>query len=276
MTKYLSAKQVGESFKRLRSRKTQGKVHLERTSVIMYFLAFDAVCKKLDQERLDLNPDREEGKRTRKNIELEFSKLVLIERNGKEIKQVLELGALDSNNKDPEKRISSNFLTVPLKKASDHSEPYLFPKRPPAPLMRLGRAATGLKWGMDRYSQWSQNLPLLLSQIKESTPFTDLAFFIFRDSKIETEISPGYIEVFSTLFRKRFTKELADLWIDRLNKERILAKHILNPFVNDFETFCKYIVQKSDETISDSTKLHNYIDYLQKLLVENKIEFDQI
>src|SRR5579863_2784899 len=111
---YLSSEQVSVSFKRLSSRKQEGKTHLERTSAFMYFIAFDAVCKSKGKGPIDFDPDKNEGKSNRKLIELEFTKLVLLNKVQGKITQVSELGKIDHTGKDPEKRISSNFLTVPL------------------------------------------------------------------------------------------------------------------------------------------------------------------
>ncbi|HYC79862.1 MAG TPA: hypothetical protein VEC17_02455, partial [Candidatus Binatia bacterium] len=81
----------------------------------MYFCALDAVCKKKGVDALDLNPNRTEGKDNRKLIELEFAKIALLSRNNDVLFQVTELGKIQRNGNEPEKRISSNFLTVPLK-----------------------------------------------------------------------------------------------------------------------------------------------------------------
>jgi len=44
MSKFLNPSLVLESFERLASKSEGGKAHLERTSAILYFLAFDAAC----------------------------------------------------------------------------------------------------------------------------------------------------------------------------------------------------------------------------------------
>src|SRR5690606_35170148 len=175
----------------------------------MYFLAFDAVCKKVDNTLLDLNPDKPNGKNNRKAIELEFTKLVLLDRSHGQIRQVSELGKVDCKSKDPEKRISSNFLTVPLKRASGQAGNFYYPQRPSTPLFKMGPAATGLKWGLKYYEDWMDNLPKLLSEIKDSTPFTDLAIFVFRDASIDAPVSSSLIDVLRPLITARFSEPLA-------------------------------------------------------------------
>ncbi|RZJ90563.1 MAG: hypothetical protein EOO20_07760 [Chryseobacterium sp.] len=271
---YFSSEQVSISFKRLSSRKSGGKTHMERTSALMYFLAFDVVCKSKGGGPVDFDPEKIEGKNNRKSIELEFTKLVLLNKEHNKIAQVSELGKIDYMGKDPEKRISSNFLTVPLKKASEHSTPYSYPKRPATPLMRLGQAATGQKWGINYCDDWRKNLPVLLSDIKQSSPFTDLAVFILRDTLFDRGATEC-ITTLSTGLSCRFSKELAEFWIERIEKEKLFAKHIQLPLSENHDSFGK------KNTINDLQfgsqisleQLSYHIKYLEDLLSAHNINY---
>lgn len=273
---YFSSDQVSVSFKRLVSRKRNGKTHLERTSCLMYFLAFDAVCKNVGLSRLDLNPEKTEGKNNRKAIELEFTKLVLLDRNQGKIRQVSELGKIDCTAKDPEKRISSNFLTVPLKKASEQSDPYFYPKRPSAPLIKLGQSATGLKWGIEYHQDWSSNLPKFLSEIKEPTPFTDLAVFVMRDTTIRTG-AKNYADALAVAIKERFSSELSQFWIERIEKEKVMVRHISEPFSDTHQPFAKPSQQVPVSRFESLNRddLISYIAHLEGILEANQIEFEQ-
>jgi|GEM_PF-3823322 len=263
---YLSSEQVSASFKRLSSRKPEGKTHMERTSALMYFLAFDAVSKAKGSSPLDFDPEKNEGKNNRKLIELEFTKLVLLNKAKGKIVQVSELGKIDNIGKDPEKRISSNFLTVPLKNASDHSTPYSYPKRPATPLMKLGEAATGLKWGIDYFDKWKVNLPILLSDIKQSTTFTDLAIFIFRDTFFEDGLQE-YKEALSSAIKTKFTSQLSEFWSEWIEKEKLFVKHIKSPFSIEHQPFGRNITTDQSKYNSlDKDVLINHITYLEDLL----------
>lgn len=224
---YLAREQVALSLRRLASRKSstekKSKTHKERTSILMYFLAFDAVCKAKNCSLLDLNPKKITGQENRKSLELEFAKLVLIKDTLGCKVQVLELGKIEESDKSPETRMSSNFLTVPLKKASEQSTPFHYPRRPNAPVIRMGSAATGHKWGIDYHPEWKTNIGTLLHEVKESTPFTDLAVFTQRDSQFSTN---DFTEAISTAIKKRYTRALADLWLKKIKQEQIFAKHI--------------------------------------------------
>lgn len=275
---YFNSEQVSLSFKRLTSRKHDGKTHLERTSCLMYFLAFDAACKNVNRTILDLDPEKADGKHSRKAIELEFTKLVLLERMPNKIRQVAELGKVDCTGRDPEKRISSNFLTVPLKKASEQSQPYYYPKRPSAPMFKLGQAATGLKWGIEYHQDWPTSMPKLLSEIKHPTPFTDLAVFVMRDTLLEGK-SKHYIDSLSVAISERFSTQLAQFWVKRVEREKVLAKHILeNPFSAKHQAFAKSAPHASTSRFDALPKddLIEYIVHLEGTLRANKIAFAAI
>jgi hypothetical protein len=271
---YFSSEQVSASFKRLSSRKAEGKTHMERTSALMYFLAFDAVCKSHGGGTVNFDPNNTAGKNNRKSIELEFTKLVLLKKEHNKILQVSELGKIDHAGKDPEKRISSNFLTVPLKKASEHSTPYSYPKRPATPLMKLGQAATGQKWGIDYYDGWQTNLPALLADIKQSSPFTDLAIFVFRDTLFDAGIG-DYLAALATVISNRFSKELAEFWIERIEKEKLFAKHIELPSSTEHESFGKNTSNGDVHTGNqfNNEQLTNHILYLEDILSAHRIDF---
>ena len=278
---YFTEEQVSVSFKRLASRKrTDGKktkTHLERTSVLMCFLAFDARCKNVSLARLDMNPDKAEGKGNREAIALEFAKLVLLDPTPRKMLQVLELGKVSGGGKDPAERLSSNFLTVPLKKATEQSGAFFYPRRPPStPIIKLGQTATGLKWGMEYHQDWPTSLPKLLSEVKDSTPFTDLAIFVMRDTRLA---GSDYIEALSGAISARFSEQLAMFWVDKVKKEKLLAKHILaNPFSSTHQAFARSTQTTSVNRFELVTRdeLLGHISHLEGILKANQIEFESL
>jgi hypothetical protein len=178
---FLSTELVSKCFQRLSARERGGKKHLERTSALLYFLAFDATCKFFEVDALDFTPETLIGKNHRRQFELEFVRLAVLERNQDQLKQVTEFGKIDINGTIPEQRISSNFFSVPVKKASTRTDAALYPNRPKAPVLSMGVFATGKPWGVTLYEKWQTNLPKLLSEIRYSTPNIDLAIFAVRD-----------------------------------------------------------------------------------------------
>lgn len=268
MTKFFNCDLVSNAFKRLSSRKREGKTHLERTSAIMYFLAVDAACKELGLPSLDLNPDTLDGKNNRKQVELAFTKLVLVDSSASGILQVAELGRIESGGTSPEKRISSNFLTVPLKKASGQMDSYFYPRRPKAPILKMGPASTGMLWGIKYHEDWQNNFPKLLTEIKEPTPHLDLAIFLLRDQPIEAAI-PDVETALKAGLKRRFSIEVAEYFIQKINQETIFARHLGTPFSSQYRKFAeKY---KNEPTVDS-----NYGKMKKSELVERVMELERL
>jgi hypothetical protein len=215
---------------------------MERTSALMYFLSVDAVFKHFGASCLDLNPDSLEGKNSRKQVELEFTRLVLVGNSHGGVRQVTELGKIEEAGTHPEKRISSNFLTVPLKKATNQTTPFFYPSRPKNPLFKMGLVATGKKWGVSFHDNWMTNFLAILTTIKGSTPSLDLAVFVCRDSAIDDEAADIYTALEEQL-KKRFTRNLADFWIQRIEKEKVMARGVETPFADHHAPFANYYKQ---------------------------------
>jgi hypothetical protein len=265
MAKYLNPLLVQESFGRLASKSGEGKAHLERTSAVLYFLAFDAACNRTQRFELDFDPDRLEGKNNRKLLELEFAKLVLLDTEHGQPIQFSEFGKIDAANIAPEKRISANFLTVPLKKATSQSDPYYYPKRPNAPLLKMGAVATQKKWGMARHEDFERNLFIIMSTARSSTPAYDLCVLIFRDSTFPV----SQYDIFSGLseqLEKKFTPDVAALLRKRIDKEKVLIKSEHAAFVEHYSNFVKAI--KNNRSVDDryqSMSKHELIAIIQEL-----------
>lgn len=242
--------------------------------MLMFFLSIDAACKHFGVDGLDLNPDSLDGKNNRKQVELEFTKLVLIESNNGIFKQVAELGKIDIGGISPEKRISSNFFTVPLKKASGQSEPYYYPRRPSAPVLKMGLAATGKKWGVELHDNWSSNFPILLSEVKDPTPFLDLAVFICRDCRWESE-NTDLVSAINEQIKKKFTRQISEYWTTRIEKEKILAHHLDLPFSDHHSPFADSIIEEvqTDYAQMNKSELIERIRVLEELLTENGVKY---
>ena len=215
---------------------------MERTSALMYFLSIDAAFKHFGVSILGLNPDSLEGKNSRKHVELEFTRLVLVGKSPSGVRQVTELGKIEEAGIHPEKRISSNFLTVPLKKASNQATPFYYPNRPKHPLFEMGLAATGKKWGIGFHNNWMLNFLAILTTIKGSTPLLDLAVFVCRDCAID-DGTADIITALEEQLKKRFTRNLADFWIQRIKKEKVMARDIDVPFADHHAPFASFYKQ---------------------------------
>lgn len=223
MTRYLNPLLVSNAFARLASRNEIGKAHLERTSALMYFLATDATCQQQQAMCLNCDPKSQCGRETRQALGIEFAKLVMLGNENAGILQVAEFGTIARMSTSPEQRISSNFLTVPVKKAASHATPYRYPSRPAAPLLEMGPAATGMTWGLRRYAGWQQNFLLLLSKTRSSTPCFDLAVFVSRDAAFHSA-SSDLAHILCEHLETRFTCETAMFWSKRIRAEMVFSR----------------------------------------------------
>ncbi|MCF8723334.1 hypothetical protein LQ236_001354 [Nitrospina gracilis] len=271
------------SFKRLAPISSAGKKPLERTSALMYFLAFDAAVKKLGCCPLDMNPRSIKGKNNRQVMELEFIKLMQLKPSeDKEARHVVVLGKVEKGGTPPEKRISSNFFTVPVKKASESAEACNYPNRP-APLLKMGSAAARIKWGIDYHNDWKTNLPKLLVELKGNTPFTDLAVFVTRNDPIPKDYTKVH-EALSFAIRNRFGQDLATFWEKRMDAEKVFVKHCEDPFrssysdpltADAFTMECNGSDRAALKTL-DKDVLADRIVYLEGLLDAQDIEYQSI
>jgi hypothetical protein len=274
MSKFLSPDLISKCFGRLSAREAGGKKHLERTSALLYFLAFDATCKHFEIKSLDFTPETLQGRNHRKQFELEFAKLAVLERSTDILKQVTELGRIDLNGTSPEQRISSNFFSVPVKKASTRNEAYLYPNRPKAPVLSMGKATTEIPWGVGRYNHWQLNFPKLLSEIKYPTPNIDLALFAIRDVRIRQE-SEDIFSVMLESLRSKFTIELCEYFSGKFEKEKIFANHLNQAFSGHYKNFVNdYVEEKIQSTNYKSMKKEDLIERI--LFLENELKKNNI
>jgi hypothetical protein len=213
---WFSTELIKSSFERLRQPDPEGrKTGLERTSALMYFLSFAAAFK--DSNGVSLDPETATGQTNRVVMGNEYSRLVTLSTKGQDdVWSVFDLGRITKGGSSPEKRISSNFLTVPLKKASQRNAPTDYPSRP-APLLLLGPALRSSSWGVAMHPRWTSNLPLFISERVSRTPFTDLCIFALRDKDFTPADTVG--ETLSQLLPERFGSELSSYWKMQIEHE---------------------------------------------------------
>lgn len=272
---YLNENLIRESFLRLRQNESGGKIGLERTSALMCFLAFDALLKRTSvTPPLDFDPEVSIGNNNRSGLTREFSRLVQL-KNGSEPYHVINLGEVTVGGNTPEKRFSSNFLTTGMKKATTSATAYDYPTRPSNPLLILGPKATGLIWGMDRHSNWKENLPVFLEGRKTKTPFTDLAIFVLRQRGFEstaTMLQEGLIDGLCEIF----TPELCEFWKKQVTLEKVYFEEVENPFQNSTSfPFADCSWMGDFQPINETVALSSRVTYLEGLLHMHNIPFEE-
>lgn len=273
--RYLNENLIRESFLRLQQTETGGKTGLERTSALMCFLAFDALMKRTGiTPPLDFDPDVSNGKNNRDGLTREFTRLVQL-KNGSEPYHVLNLGKVEIGGNSPEKRFSSNFLTVSLKKATTSQTATEYPTRPSNPLLLMGPKATNLTWGIGRHPDWKENLPVFLQGRKTKVPFHDLACFVLRQRGFVSEattLQEGLIDGLAEVF----TSELCDFWRKQLSLEKVYAPKVENPFQDTLPaTFSDLSWLGDMRPVDEITTLTSRVAYLEGLLKMHHIPCDE-
>ena len=127
---------------------------------------------------------------------------------------------------------------MPLKKATNQSEAYYYPKRPNSPLLKLGSVATKKKWGIARHECFEKNIFIVMNTSKSSTPAFDLAVLILRDSSFAEENQDIFIGL-NELLKNKFTSEVALLFKRRIDKEKVFVKSKHEAFIDHYYNFIK-------------------------------------
>lgn len=271
--KYLDANLIQESFLRLRQNEPGGKRGLERTSAVVYFLAFDAMLKRTGiKTPVDLDPEENIGKNNRDRFTREFTRIVHIKNIGQKSCQVLNLGEVSISSTQPEKRFSANFLTVPLKEATTMNSESVYPNRP-KPLFIMGPQATGLTWGIDRHPDWKQNLPCFFQERKTNTPFHDLACFVLRKYGFESSaasLEDGIADALGEIF----TSDLCEYWKSKLSLEKPYVRSAANHFQPECpDVFSDHSWALIEKEADEAAALAARVAYLEGLLKMHDIAF---
>jgi len=274
MTKYLAPSLVSKSFERLREIVPEPKAGQEVTSAIFYLLAFERARQALGcRAILSLNPCTSEGRRARTLMRDEFSKLsILCEHPVPGVfVNAPDLGSYACERKSPDKRIGSNFFTVPLKKASQSASAIDYPNRKHGPLLVLGPLQADSKWCIRRHPKWLHTIRQMLAERSTRTPFTDLAVFIFRNAKCA--YSSDLPEALCELVRSHFCEDFATEFCAQILTERQRLSVKEEPFAEDFANCFKHLadVSANDSQKNDPQVLKARISYLEQLLVAHNI-----
>ena len=226
---YLEHTLVLEAFKRLRTKALngkRGKTPMERTSSLMIMLAVDATANKYGLQTLDVDFEKPSGKQMRQELALQYARLVTVNKtDDNRLQSVHELGYVAIGGKDPAQRMSSNFMTTQLVAATKSENPFEYPHRP-APLLHLGKSATGMRYGIQLHPKWEEGVSLHLADVTSNTPFTDLAMFCLRFADSQPKAS--LTDTLCAMLRETFSKEVADFWTAKIKAEKMFAKHLRN------------------------------------------------
>ncbi len=273
---YIADDALRASFDRLLSSDPKAKKGLERTSALMYFLAFDALVSRVLASKtdvVDMNPSSANGQYNRNQFVAQYLNLVVISQSP--AAHIHKLGSVTTEGARPDKRISANFLTTPLKRASQAAEPNEYPKRP-SPLLVLGVAEGGSRWGVMRHTDWKANLASFLADSNSKTPFTDLAVVLSRRHKMPAKTHLDHTDLTNAL-KALFSDDLSDVWQKHL---RIESKRAACPEISLQPSESRVLYPQAQSATTLNSRVgkisdRNRISYLERLLTQNGIPFDE-
>lgn len=140
------------------------------------------------------------------------------------------LGSINMDGTNaPERRISSNFYSVPLTKASKMVDPVPYPGRP-CPLLSLGERIDGERWGIAKHNEWRSNLPAYLADRKSSCPWTVLAIFVARRTPLADKKKECPQDTVSNALEERFDDSLLQFWRKMISFEKIYSNKLFSDF----------------------------------------------
>jgi len=189
--------------------------------------------------------------------------------------QIAALGEVKAGNIHPDKKVSANFLTVPLTKAAQAQAERDYPNRP-VPLLRLGKAREGMTWGVGYHPNWRDNLGTFFMETGSKTPYADLALVVLRAHDFGPGASDASIK---DALAACFTPELTERWVrcvefERLKRDDYPAMDFQDKPSTALEDPA-FLDGPSQDAAGEADTLKARVSYLESLLTEHGIEFDE-
>lgn len=217
---------VVKNFKsmRLPAEQKSGKMNLERTTAIGVFLSMDMTQKYLLTLIVDLDPEYqgEDGATPRQIMTAKYVDLFRPSQSPEDNSLVVrELGFTHVDGVDGRNFLklafSSNFLTVPLKKASISASPRPYPGRP-FPLITLGVGPE--KWGAEKHPDWKINLLKFIENRDCGEDFFPLIVYLLRYQDLGPYISSDFPNGLRSALSEFFTEELSDYLVSNSSADK--------------------------------------------------------
>ncbi len=215
---YIHPALVGKTFLRLLESEPTAKTGVERTTGLFRFLAFDALCKLRGDNALLLDPETGIGHQNREDLITQYTKIALVKLNNDRKEWIVDnLGSCNTDGRRTcNDKVANDFLTTPLKKASESGEVLPYPKRP-ASLVNLGIVIDGKPWGISKHDNWQKNIYNFMSDRRSPFFWTDFAIFLARNEEFAGK---DFWEELAGFLSSKFTEELSGFWKVKIRFEK--------------------------------------------------------
>ncbi|EEL12935.1 MULTISPECIES: AAA family ATPase [Bacillus] len=186
---YFSATLFNKYYKLLGTN-DEGKLNLERTSSLAYFLALDQMQKDEEEPNAVINMYKDSL--SRKNFMEKVGEIFVIAKNGSFEYQANILGCInkvEGGGNSMSSKTGKNFLSTQVISASSSPNPVGYPKRPAASfILELGFEIEGHKHGIKKSDSWKNNLMKFIEFRKCGTDTFPLIVFLLRDKQLNNNL----------------------------------------------------------------------------------------
>lgn len=247
-----------------------GKTGRERTTGLAVFLALDKMQKMTSEDVINLHPDSEQ----RTHFTNAFVELLLIGQRNEVEYQASDLGFVELGDQTLAKKLSSNFLTVPLKRGSRQAEVYPYPGRP-APLLSLGTEISGYgKWGVTKHSQWVDNFVRFLEGRRCESDTFPLIVFLLREKQLSAASSAHPQDALFSALNTLFTAELSEYLVTHAQIPDEWGSHdfFTESYVSIIDNLDSRLIKEQSSESDAGNNLAFTFDYDNS---EGDINFDQ-
>ncbi|OMF56537.1 MoxR family ATPase [Paenibacillus sp. FSL R5-0766] len=248
---YFADQTFRTNYRMLQPLEQGGKLGRETTSGLAYFFSLDRLQKKLGLEIIDLHPESAD----RQEFISMFIETLMVGRDEQNNElQATSLGFIEVGASSLEKKVSSNFLTVPVKKGSRQQELLPYPGRP-GPLVNLG-LDTGIhgKWGITKNPEWKDNfLKFINRRLCGSNTFPLIVFLLRNRPLLNLESDNPYTILKSSL-GDIVTEETADFLVSHAEvPEEWASDHFLSVVYTPLTNYSEFLNVELKEQLTSYT-----------------------
>lgn len=209
VTMYFSSKIFNECYQLLGT-ENQGKLNIERTSSLVYFLATNMVQREENVEVVNVHKDST----MRKSFTDAVSSLFVLGRNAEGLEyQANYLGQITIDSNTMAVKTGKNFFSTQVNSASKRTEPVDYPTRPTnSAILKLGIQTDNGRYGIEKHENWQQNINNFLNFRFSKSDTFPLIVFLLRNKDID--ISGSIEQSIEDALSENFTENVVQFLME--------------------------------------------------------------